>query len=53
MGDLIVRMVDGYGFLPILKSEAGDELYRGEFQPTPEKALAKILERLEANKIRS
>lgn len=32
MTDLIVRCVGGYGFLPIVKTADGEEIYRGEFQ---------------------
>ena len=38
--DYIARLVDGYGYLPIIERD-GKEIYRGEFAKTPELALAK------------
>ena len=40
MTDLIIRFVEGYGFLPIIEVD-GEEIYRGEYQLTSEVALAK------------
>ena len=44
--DYIIRPVDGYGFLPIIKdwNEDGKELYRGEFKDTATDALIACLE---------
>ena len=36
--DLIIRVVHGCGYLPILTID-GKEVYRGEFRKTPEQAL--------------
>lgn len=56
MYDLTVRVVSGVGFLPvtrdekdvgylpIIKTEKGQEVYRGEFQKTPQEALAKCMD---------
>lgn len=38
--DMIVRIVEGYGFLPIVEVD-GKEVYRGEFQKTSAQALNK------------
>ena len=40
MTDLIVRVVPGYGYLPIVKID-DKEVSRGEFQPSPLEALDK------------
>ena len=40
--DMIIRMVDGCGYLPIIKNEDGKEIYRGEFQSSAELALVKL-----------
>ena len=48
--DMIIRIVNPYGFLPLLVDASGEEKYRGEFQHTPEEALLKcrrMLERIE------
>ena len=45
--DLIIRVVPDYGFLPIIKDEDGNQLYRGEYQETTEGALHKICDRIE------
>ena len=45
MSDLIIRRVNGYGYLPIIKLD-GKETYRGEYQETPEEALNKIKARI-------
>lgn len=47
--DFIIRQVNGYGFLPIVKDWNVDdgssgELYRGEFQDTAIEALAKAMD---------
>jgi len=42
MTDLIVRVVEGYGYLPIIVQD-GKEVYRGEFQETAELALSKLI----------
>tara|TARA_R110000851_G_scaffold42907_1_gene106531 strand:+ start:505 stop:711 length:207 start_codon:yes stop_codon:yes gene_type:complete len=39
MTDFIVRCVEGYGFLPIVRDEDGEEIYRGEFQLNAQDAL--------------
>ena len=41
--DIILRHVDGYGWLPIIELD-GKEIYRGEFQTSPQYALWKALE---------
>ena len=46
MTDLIVRIVEGYGFLPIIEID-GKEVYRGEYQETAGEALVKCLVRVE------
>jgi len=48
--DMIIRMVEGYGFLPIIVDADGCELYRGEFQDSSQMALVKIEARLEESK---
>ena len=48
--DMIIRMVEGYGFLPIIVDADGNELYRGEFQESAEMALVKINARIEERK---
>ena len=40
MIDIIIRIVPGYGFLPIITKD-GKELYRGEFTQSAELALSK------------
>lgn len=40
--EFIIRVVVGYGYLPILKV-SGREVYRGEYAKTPEQALAWII----------
>ena len=42
MIDMIIRYVDGYGYLPIIKSD-DKEIYRGEFQPNPNRAMERCL----------
>ena len=44
--DLIVRRVEGFGYLPIIKNENGEEIYRGEFKETAEEALQACSARL-------
>lgn len=44
--DMLIRMVEGYGFLPIIVDGDGNELYRGEFQDSAEMALVKINARI-------
>ena len=41
--DIILRHVQGYGWLPIIERD-GKEVYRGEFQISPQHALWKALE---------
>lgn len=41
--DIILRHVDGYGWLPIIERD-GKETYRGEYQKSPQFALWKALE---------
>jgi len=43
--DLIIRWVNGYGYLPMIKLES-KETYRGEYQETAELALKKIRDRI-------
>ena len=45
MTDLIIRLVEGYGYLPIIEKD-GIETYRGEYQETSGEALAKCEARL-------
>jgi hypothetical protein len=45
--DIIIRTVDGYGFLPIIQNNAGEEVYRGEFKGTIAEAVAACTSRLE------
>jgi len=45
--DMLIRMVEGYGFLPIIVDGDGQELYRGEYQDSAEMALVKINARIE------
>ena len=45
--DIIIRTVDGYGFLPIIQNDAGEEIYRGEFKETIAEAVAACTSRLE------
>jgi len=40
MIDLIVRVVEGVGYLPIVTVDE-KEVYRGEYQPSPMEALDK------------
>ena len=37
--DIIIRRVDGYGWLPIIKDSEDREFYRGEFRASPQAAL--------------
>jgi hypothetical protein len=46
MIDMIVRVVEGYGYLPIVEVD-GKEVYRGEYQTTANKALTKCKEAVE------
>ena len=41
--DIILRHVEGYGWLPIIERD-GKEIYRGEFQKSPQYALWKAFE---------
>ena len=45
--DIIIRKVKGYGYLPMLRDEEGNLLYRGEFQTTPSIALKRCLDRMD------
>ena len=47
--EFMQRYVKGYGWLPLLEKD-GFEVYRGEFQVTPQMALKKAVEWLEKNK---
>jgi len=50
--DIIIRVVKGYGNLPII-IEDGKETYRGEFQTTPEEALVKCVKQTTPNRAES
>ena len=39
MTDFIIRWVDDLGFMLIIKDEAGEEVYRGEYKNSAEAAL--------------
>ena len=41
--DIIIRYVEGYGWLPIVE-KYGKEVFRGEFQKSPQYALWKAFE---------
>jgi hypothetical protein len=46
MSDIVLRKVEGLGFLPILRDEDGEELFRGEFYQSAEAALEACQARL-------
>ena len=46
MTDYIIRVVPGYGYLPMIEDENGDTLYHGEFQQSAIEALEKCENRL-------
>ena len=39
--DIIARHAKSYGWIPIIETEGGQEIYRGEFQKTAEAAFAR------------
>ena len=47
MTDLIIRIVEGYGYLPIVEVD-GKEVYRGEYRETSGEALERCEARLSA-----
>ena len=48
--DFVVRMVSDNKYIPIIKNENGNEVYRGEFCKTPQEALDKAVKVFETQK---
>ena len=42
----LTRSEEGFGYLPIIRNEHGEEIYRGEFKETAEEALQACSARL-------